>query len=68
MMKQLGSDVKGEGSNGIMSTSKTSSVSDRTENEDNIDGGDSSDHQQDIPHPWPYFREMSEVVGAQNAL
>ena len=56
MRKQLGRDVKGERSNGIMSMSNASTVSDRTENEDNIDRGDSSDHQQDIPHPLPYLK------------
>ena len=36
-------------------------------NEENGDPRDSADKQQDIPnHPWPYLREIFEIVGIKN--
>ena len=37
------------------------------ENEQNGDPRDSADKQQDIPnHPWPYLRQMFDIVGMKN--
>lgn len=48
---------------------KDSEISERSDAGDSVSGdGDGEGDQQDLPHPWPYLKELFEIVGSKNVL